>query len=411
MNNQVENSRMFKRGSALGYLEDEDRFLTARADPEFSFGVIGCGMMGQEHIYNALLVGRAKIGGLYDPAAKSIDAATRLIARNGQQEAPRIYASLAQAVADPDTDALIIATPNYTHIDVVRTVVGSNKALFVEKPIATTVADAFEVCQLAAAHSQPVRFGLQYRYKSVYAEALTEVFERRSVGRVHSVNMLEHRFPFLDKVQQWNKFSAYTGGTLVEKCCHYFDLMNLFAGGNPQRIFAVGNQAVNFHNFVYDNKKADGLDQAQLSIQYDNGVIGGFSLCMFTPGTREELVVCGDAGRVHASESARLGEANENRLEVWRGENAASSVRAPEYPSYITKAGHHGSTFFEHLSFVDELSGGVVSGPNLADGLWSVAVGAAAQLSIERGAAVDVAEVLPAGFDPAHWVKTNFQED
>lgn len=411
MNNQVENSRMFKRGSALGYLEDEDRFLTARADPEFSFGVIGCGMMGQEHIYNALLVGRAKIGGLYDPAAKSIDAATRLIARNGQQEAPRIYASLAQAVADPDTDALIIATPNYTHIDVVRTVVGSNKALFVEKPIATTVADAFEVCQLAAAHSQPVRFGLQYRYKSVYAEALTEVFERRSVGRVHSVNMLEHRFPFLDKVQQWNKFSAYTGGTLVEKCCHYFDLMNLFSGGNPQRVFAVGNQAVNFHNFVYDNKKADGLDQAQLSIQYDNGVIGGFSLCMFTPGTREELVVCGDAGRVHASESARLGEANENRLEVWRGENAASSVRAPEYPSYITKAGHHGSTFFEHLSFVDELSGGVASGPNLADGLWSVAVGAAAQLSIERGAAVDVAEVLPAGFDPAHWVKTNFQED
>ena len=411
MNNQVENSRMFKRGSALGYLEDEDRFLTARADPEFSFGVIGCGMMGQEHIYNALLVGRAKIGGLYDPAAKSIDAATRLIARNGQQEAPRIYASLAQAVADPDTDALIIATPNYTHIDVVRTVVGSNKALFVEKPIATTVADAFEVCQLAAAHSQPVRFGLQYRYKSVYAEALTEVFERRSVGRVHSVNMLEHRFPFLDKVQQWNKFSAYTGGTLVEKCCHYFDLMNLFSGGNPQRVFAVGNQAVNFHNFVYDNKKADGLDQAQLSIQYDNGVIGGFSLCMFTPGTREELVVCGDAGRVHASESARLGEANENRLEVWRGENAASSVRAPEYPSYITKAGHHGSTFFEHLSFVDELSGGVVSGPNLADGLWSVAVGAAAQLSIERGVAVDVAEVLPAGFDPAHWVKTNFQED
>ena len=410
MNNQVENSRMFKRGGALGYLEDEDRFLTARADPEFTFGVIGCGMMGQEHIYNALLVGRAKIGGLYDPAAKSIDAATRLIARNGQQEAPRIYASLAQAGAAPDTDALILATPNYTHIDVVRTVVGSNKALFVEKPIATTVADAFELCQLAAAHSQPVRFGLQYRYKSVYAEALTEVFERRSVGRVHSVNMLEHRFPFLDKVQQWNKFSAYTGGTLVEKCCHYFDLMNLFSGGNPERVFAVGNQAVNFHNFVYDNKKADGLDQAQLSIQYDNGVIGGFSLCMFTPGTREELVVCGDAGRVHASESARLGEANENRLEVWRGENAASSVRAPEYPSYITKAGHHGSTFFEHLSFVDELSGGEVSGPNLADGLWSVAVGAAAQLSIERGAAVDVAEVLPAGFDPAQWVKTNYQE-
>ena len=410
MSTQVEHSRMFRRGRALGYLEEHDRHLTAKHDPQFSFGFIGCGMMGQEHIYNTLLLGRARVGGLYDPATKSSETASQLIAKNGQQDAPKIYASIEEACADPDTDALIIATPNYTHLDVMRAVAGSNKALFVEKPIATTVADAFEVCQLAAAHSRPVRFGLQYRFKSVYAEALTEVFERQSVGRVHSVNMLEHRFPFLDKVGQWNKFSAYTGGTLVEKCCHYFDLMNLFAGANPQRVFAVGNQAVNFHNFVYDNKKADGLDQAQMSIQYDNGVIGGFSLCMFTPGTREELVVCGDAGRVHASESARLGEANENRLEVWCGENGASSVRAPEYPSYITAAGHHGSTFFEHLSFVDELSGGAVSGPNLADGLWSVAVGAAAQLSIERGVAVDVAEVLPADFDAAQWVKTSYQE-
>ena len=48
--------------------------------------------------------------------------------------------------------------------------------------------------------------------------------------------------------------------------------------------------------------------------------------------------------------------------------------------------------------------------PNLADGLWSVAVGAAAQLSIERGNAVDVAEVMPAGFDASQWLKTNYQD-
>ena len=61
----------------------------------------------------------------------------------------------------------------------------------------------------------------------------------------------------------------------------------------------------------------------------------------------------GDAGRVHASESARLGEANENRLEVWCGENGASSVRAPEYPRHYRS---RSSWFdvFEHLSFVDE---------------------------------------------------------
>ncbi|MEC8754243.1 MAG: Gfo/Idh/MocA family oxidoreductase, partial [Pseudomonadota bacterium] len=169
MSTQVEHSRMFRRGGALGYLEAHDRHLTAAQDPQFSFGFIGCGMMGQEHIYNTLLLGRAKVGGLFDPAAKSIESASRLIAKRSQQQAPKVYASIEEACADRDTDALIIATPNYTHLEVMRAVAGCNKALFVEKPIATTVADAFEVCQLAAAHSRPVRFGLQYRYKSVYA--------------------------------------------------------------------------------------------------------------------------------------------------------------------------------------------------------------------------------------------------
>ena len=61
MSTQVEHSRMFRRGRALGYLEEHDRHLTAKHDPQFSFGFIGCGMMGQEHIYNTLLLGRARV--------------------------------------------------------------------------------------------------------------------------------------------------------------------------------------------------------------------------------------------------------------------------------------------------------------------------------------------------------------
>ncbi len=407
MNKKVEESRVFKRRDVLSYLSDEDRHLTAHRPTEYSFGFIGCGMMGQEHIHNTLLVGLAHIGGIFDPSDKSANHALRIIERSGKQAQPRLYDSIEEACSDPSTDALIIATPNHTHLDVVRAAVNSGKAILLEKPIATSVADAYELCQLAASHSRPFRFGLQYRYKSIYAEAIHEVVERGSVGEVHSVNMLEHRFPFLDKVGQWNKFSANTGGTLVEKCCHYFDLMNLFADSLPDQVFAIGNQAVNFKSFSHDNRKADGLDQAQVAIQYESGVIGGFSLCMFAPGTREELIVCGGAGRLHASESAVLGGENENRLELWRGENAASDVRSPSYPGYIEKAGHHGSTFFEHLSFVEQLSGGEHAGPTLADGFWSVVVGAAAQLSIERGEAVDVAEILPDGFHIEHLGASN----
>ncbi len=399
MDKRVTSSRIFRGSRAFGYLEEQDRFLTGALSPELSYGFIGCGMMGLEHMRNALLVGRASIGGIYDPSEASIRHAQTFLARQLEGSGPRIYESLEEACADPDTDALIIATPNFTHLDVMRVATSYDKAIFLEKPVATTVADAYEVCRLAAAHSKPVRLGLQYRYKAVYAEALFEVFQRQAVGQVHSVNMLEHRIPFLDKVGQWNKFNQFTGGALVEKCCHYFDLINQFAQGVPEQVFAIGSQAVNFREFIYDNKRADGLDQAQVSISYDNGVIGAFSLCMFVPGAREELVVCGDVGRLQASEQALLGEDSENQLEIWSGENGASRKTSPSYPSYIAKAGHQGSTFFEHIALAEQLCNGKSQGPRLADGFWSVVVGAAAQHSIEQGAAVDIVDMLPEGFD------------
>ncbi len=401
MDEQVMQSRIFRRGQLFDYLEPGDRFLAADSEPELSYGVIGCGMMGQEHMRNATLVGRARIGGVFDPAPRSVKHALKTIDDGRQIEPgnnatpePTVYASLEEACADPATDALIIATPNYTHLEVLRVATKYAKAIFLEKPIATTIADASEVCELARSHSHTVRFGLQYRYKAVYAEAIKEILQLNAVGQVHSVNMLEHRFPFLDKVGQWNKFNATTGGTLVEKCCHYFDLINLFAGGRPTQVYAAGNQAVNFRDFSYKNQPADGIDQAQVTINYDNGVIGSFSLCMFAPGSREELVVCGDQGRLVASEEALLGEQNKNRLELWRGENGASIQSTPTYPSYVARAGHHGSTFYEHVAFADEVAAVTNAAPNLEDGFWSVVVGAAAQASIERKEAVSIEELL-----------------
>ena len=59
------------------------------------------------------------------------------------------------------------------------------------------------------------------------------------------VSLREHRFPFLEKVGDWNRFEDNTGGTLVEKCCHFFDLMNQVMPGRPERVYASGSQMVN----------------------------------------------------------------------------------------------------------------------------------------------------------------------
>lgn len=386
------NSRVFNR-LGFNYLPESDRYLSKLPDAQIGYAVIGCGTMGQEHIRNALLEGRSFIAGVYDPAPKSLEVARKIVTDSGA-ELPVTYTDLEQICVDDRVDAIFICSPNFTHLAVLQQIAECDKAIFLEKPLATSVADAMRVSRIVQQRSALTRIGLQYRYKAIYAEAIHEVLQRQTLGSVKSVAMVEHRFPFLDKVGQWNKFNKYTGGTLVEKCCHYFDLLNLFAQAEPRRVFAMGNQAVNFTEFTYAGAAADGLDQAQVMIEYSNGVLGSFNLCMFASGAREELTICGDSGRLFASETARLGEQSRNQLDIWRGDHGASRSTQPMYSPQIHAAGHHGSTFYEHMAFVDDLLGGTNNGPDLAAAMMSVVVGAAAQHSIALGEPVEIASYI-----------------
>jgi predicted dehydrogenase len=59
---------------------------------------------------------------------------------------------------------------------------------------------------------------------------------------------------FYLQVNNWNRFNKNTGGTLVEKCCHFFDLMTLIANSAPVRVMASGAQDVNHLTESYDDK-------------------------------------------------------------------------------------------------------------------------------------------------------------
>ena len=280
---------------------ERDKYLFATEPPRYRFNLIGAGTMGQEHLRVTLFEGRATIHGVYDPEPLSVENARKEYA-GYSKEALKVYDSLDAACNDPDVDGVIICTPNFTHIDVVRIAAEAGKHVLVEKPVATTIRDAYEIARLADRHPGIFQVGLQYRYKSIYTEAIHEALERGVLGDIKIVSMAEHRMPFLDKVGQWNKYSRYSGGTLVEKCCHYFDLINLFAQSRPRRVFASGSMAVNFKEFEHDQGKSDILDNAMVIIDYENGVRGSFGLAMFAPMFYEELVVCGDVGRLRASE-------------------------------------------------------------------------------------------------------------
>ncbi|MEO0578653.1 MAG: Gfo/Idh/MocA family oxidoreductase, partial [Pseudomonadota bacterium] len=308
--------RFFESSPAQQHIAEHDRYLFAPGPQTHRVNVIGIGTIGQEHIRVAELLGRFAVHGVYDSQGLSVDNLLAHMPAKQRGELVR-YASLEDACLDPDVDGLMICTPNYTHYDLLKTAVRSEKPIFLEKPMATTVEDAAAILALSNDYPAFIQIGLQYRYKAPYVEARHEILERRSIGDVAMLSMSEYRPPFMDKVGQWNKFAEFSGGTLVEKCCHYFDLLNLFAGSRPARVFASTGQAQMFTEFEYDGKRSDIDDHAFVIIDYRNGIRAAFALNMFSPQFHEELIVSGSDGRLIATE----------RFDFFRNKTATATVR------------------------------------------------------------------------------------
>jgi predicted dehydrogenase len=78
-----------------------------------------------------------------------------------------------------------------------------------------------------------------------------------TIGKLHMLSLREHRYPFLHKVGDWNRFARNTGGTMVENCCHFFDLMRLITTSESVRLYASGGQAVNHLGECHNGETPD----------------------------------------------------------------------------------------------------------------------------------------------------------
>jgi myo-inositol 2-dehydrogenase / D-chiro-inositol 1-dehydrogenase len=363
------------------------------------YGLIGSGMMGCEHLRNINALPNAVTVAVADPEPQSLEWAAEALVG---QPAVSTYANHHALLEREDLDAIVVASPNFTHIDIVRDVMRlrPDLNLLIEKPLCTTAADCRELIALRDARpagSGIVWVGLEYRYMPPAARFLSEI-RAGSIGALKMIAIREHRFPFLEKVGNWNRFSANTGGTLVEKCCHFFDLMNLAVGAKPVRVLASGGQDVNHLDEFYETpegkKRSDILDNAFVIVDYENGVRAMLDLSMFAEGgvNEQELVATGDLAKIEAfipSGDIRIGR----RFGPLRSNGASTSAGVEEFnaasdPRIKFGGFHHGASYLEHADFCDAIRDGGPAKVTLEDGLWSVAVGEAAHRAIESGGAI-----------------------
>ena len=353
------------------------------------YGIVGAGMMGQEHIRNLALVSGAEVVAVSDPHEGMRNASAALAGDGTAAFADH------RALMDANLcDAFVIASPNDTHHDLLIDLIGTGKPILCEKPLCTTAEDCRSAIAAAEAAGTPVWVAMEYRYMPPLQRLLTEVRAGRP-GKARMMSIREHRFPFLPKVGDWNRFNVRTGGTLVEKCCHFWDLMRLVLASDPVRVFASASVDENHADERYDGRRPDIIDNAYVVVDFASGARAMLDLCMFAEGARwqEIVAVTGVKGRVEARIPGPLrfakGDHPPAEFAIGDRESGTETMEQMEIDPALLHAGdHHGSTYYQHLKFKGLVEDGGRPEVSLEDGLWSVRVGEAAERSAREGVAI-----------------------
>jgi len=357
------------------------------------YGLIGAGMMGQEHIRNVNLLGNVSVTAIFDPDP-AMRGASQVLA-GGAQSVDSIDAMLALG----DLDALVIASPNHLHADQFAQIAKTRPLpLLIEKPLFTNPDDAARVTALGRDYPAPVWVAMEYRYMPPIQRLIAET--QTATGGPMMLTIREHRFPFLPKVANWNRFNRNTGGTLVEKCCHFFDLMRLILKDEPLRVMASAGQVMNHLGESYDGEVPDIWDAGYVIVDFRGGARAMLELCMFAEGAKyqEEISVVGGQGKIECLVPGP------GRL--WPGHLGAPPVpvlirspRSPKGPvreevtvdpTVLAAGDHNGATFYQHQRFAEVVRSGGTPDVTLFDGAMAVAIGLAAQKSAVSGQAVEV---------------------
>jgi myo-inositol 2-dehydrogenase / D-chiro-inositol 1-dehydrogenase len=352
------------------------------------YGIIGCGMIAQEHIRNLQLLPDVEVVAIADPVADCIAMTKATLGH----DTVRVYGDATELAQDKDIDAVIVSSPNFTHRAVLEPLFETNLHILCEKPLATTMDDARWVRDRAAQHKGIFWTAMEYRFMPPAIEFVKQVHDQR-MGKLQMLFMREHRFPFLPKIGDWNRFAENTGGTMVEKCCHFFDLMRLIVKSEPVRVYCSGAMDVNHLDERYDGRTPDIIDNSYTTVDFANGVRAMLDLCMFADGAenQEEVMAVGD--------KARLDMLIPESVIVYSPRTGFMQDKTPERThiavdeAALAAGTHHGSIFYQHQAFLAAAKGQGPVHVTAEDGLRAVAMGTAAEISARENRVVEMREL------------------
>lgn len=220
---------------------------------------IGLGRLGQ--VYAADLAHRVPNARLVAVADKRADIAEAFARRHG---VPKWYAGHEEVIADQDVEAVAVITPTSTHREVVIEAARGRKAIFCEKPIALSLAEAEEMLEAVRSAGVFLQMGFQRRFDAGYVAAK----EKLDAGLIGDPVLLvsTSRDPFRPPVEFCDP--SVSGGLIADMGIHDFDVARMFLG-EVERVCAIGG------TLAYPELKAVGdIDNAIVHMTFANGALG-----------------------------------------------------------------------------------------------------------------------------------------
>ncbi|RZS91627.1 putative dehydrogenase [Motilibacter rhizosphaerae] len=327
-----------------------------------------------------------------------------------------VHSSVQELLAAGAPDAAIITTPDDTHADIAVQLLRAGVAVYLEKPLATTLEDADRVLVAAAETGVPLYVGHNFRHAAV-VRLMREVIERGEIGEVKTI-WVRHfvgsggDYYFKD----WHADRSRTGSLLLQKASHDIDVVHYLASGWTSRVVAMGDLMV--YGAITDRRERPGEtvldwfsvdnwpprsltglnpvvdveDVSMMLMALDNGVLASYQQCHFTPDYWRNYTVIGTEGRLE-----NIGDTAGGVVRVWDHRHEAWQAQGDrEYPISGVATGHADADLLTMREFLDHLADGAPTVVSPVAARQAVAAGALAAQSLRSGSVPLDVPPLPA---------------
>lgn len=352
------------------------------------------------------------------------------------------YTDYDRMLSEIKPDEVFISTIDATHADYLVKAIRQGINCICEKPLCIDAEQCRAILSELKSHpavSAYTAHNLRYIPEAI---KIKELLDAGAIGDLRSItfNELLDRRHGKSYFRRWNRRKENSGGLLIHKSSHHFDLFNWLVGSRAQEVIAQGQliaygaaaspfrgencrtcehagkcpDYVDYHDtdvrnqLFYKHMVPDGYtpdlcifspeinieDQATVGITYANGIGVSYSLNAHSSIAGHNMYIEGTTGTIEyisRSDSSGYGDLTKfpNTLKLWRMDGESETI-----PVSRVDGGHGGA---DTLICRDFFGGSRCTNKHLAslmDGIQAVLIGTAANISIETGKEVDVQALL-----------------